>query len=307
MNSLLVVYNTCGISGLENNDNYIESLNSILNQKFKDVKIVVSDCLSGEEDRKKIQNIFADRLSYCYYDEVLPVTVTFNKTILESIKRFGEFDGYVYVDSGIRFINDDQLSELYDLLMSGPYGMVSAQTNDDAGYTENLGTEDLFQDGHFVIPIGKAVNLHVQIFSNDIQKFYGKCYVDIFASYCSESVFSFVCAAINKKWVIHKDVIVNHDRVLHSNSAGFPPLKWVMEGLETYDHPYLVNSVVDIAKKGQKYGLGYEECRKIVLHDSQHYNKEGYCVNTELKEYIKDNLFLSTELLDYDRIPHLWT
>jgi len=194
--------------------------------------------------------------------------------------------------------------------------MVSAQTNNDTGYHQNLGIGDdvddesfnwkLFQNGDFIIPVGKAVNLHVQIFSNTIQQYYGRCWPDIFASYCSESVFSFVCAAIKQKWVISKDVIAHHVRVTHSNSAGFSPLHWTLQGKPTYDHPFLVPSVLDIMTEGWKYGLGYEECKQVIMHDPQHYNDHGYCNNDSLKEYIKNNLFLPASLLDYTKIKYTW-
>ncbi len=66
------------------------------------------------------------------------------------------------------------------------------------------------------------------------------------------------------------------------------------------------NSIVEIAKEGQKYGLGYEEAQGVVIHDDKHYDENGYCINDKLKKYIRDNLFVPTSLLDYDRIKHTW-
>lgn len=313
---ILAVYNTCGLSGRNNVSYYIEALNSILNQQFEGVKIVISDCCSHPYIRNELQNTFRSQINYNFIDDVVPVNVTFNHTVLKSIQEFGEFEGYLYVDSGVKFTNNNQLAQLYNILKSGPYGMVSARVDEDSGTFVNFGLGEyegdqsqehkLFKQGNLIIPVGKAVNLHCQIFSNDIQQYYGKCFTDIFASWCSESVFSFVCAAIQKKWIVVKDVIMHHQQGVDGQSSGFNPQVWKLHGNKNIDHPFCIPSIIQVMKEGRPYGLGYEECQNIIMHDKTQYDQEGYCVNEKLKQYIKEKLFLQPSQFDYQTILHTW-
>lgn len=316
MNKLLVIYNTCGLSGRDNTEYYITALSTILNQKFDGMKIVMSDCMGHPIVRRNIVQCFGNHLSYNFIDEILPVNVTFNHAILKGIQQFGEFEGYLYIDSGIWFTHNRQIQTLYALFKSGPYGIVSARVNDDSGVFVNFGFGEhegdqsqeykLFENGDFIIPIGKAINCHTTLYSNSVLQYYGKLQPDIFAGWCGESTWSFLCAAIKHKWVISKDVIVGHNQGVDGQSSGFNPQIWQISRNNPVDHPFRIPSIIDVMKKGQKYGLGYEEAQNVVMHDPTQYDEEGYCINDQLKQYIKDNLFLPPSLLDYDRIKHTW-
>lgn len=319
MKKLLIVYNTCGISGRENIEYYLESLESILNQDFDDFEIVVSSCLNSKLTIDILKSTFKNKISINWIKEKVPVNVSFNKTVLDSIKRFGEFEGYLYIDSGCNFNNDRQLfKKMYNLFKSGQYGMVSARTNTDTGYNIwfNIGNHDndveshdkfFNENGNFIIPLGKAVNLHVQIFSNSLVKAYGKPYTDIFAGQCSESVFSFKNAAIKEKWIVLADSKVEHNIGMDVASVGFLPFLWKQKtNRPTWDHPFIIPSIIDRINDGIKYGLGYEELQSIVLHDKSKFDENGYSISDNLKNYIKENLFLKKEEFDYNDIDSEW-
>ena len=53
---------------------------------------------------------------------------------------------------------------------------------------------------------------------------------------------------------------------------------------------------------GTKYGFGYEELRGIKIHDKNCFDSDGYCKNEDLKVFLKDNIYLSKENFDYDKI-----
>jgi hypothetical protein len=304
MNQLLVVYNICGINKNENIQYYIRAIDSILFQDM-DCDVVVSSCLSSRETKEVLQNVYGNRVSFLFVDEVLPVNVTFNLAVLESVKRNGKYDGYMYIDSGIHLEeHDNAISSLYEVFKSGPYGMVAARTNTDTGAELWFGCsdEELFARGPIAIPVGKAVNLHCQIFSDKLLSYYGRLIPDCFASYCTESVFSFLNAALDMKWVIVDKPVVYHLCAMDGGSAGFNPLRHKSSGGDLTNHGFRVDSVHDIMKGGHQYGLGYEECQQILMHDKDKYDENGFCTDPMLKDYIRDNLFLSTDKLDYNTI-----
>jgi len=317
MNKLLVVYNTCGISGRRNVPQYINSLNHILNQDLDGCKVIVSSCLNEHDDRQELINTFGNRLSYNFIDESLPVNVTFNHALLKGVEEFGEFDGYLYIDSGINLPDSKTFRKIFDLYKSGSYGMVATRVDVDAGTNLWFGlggylgdesqTHTLYRDGHFDVPVGKAVNLHVQIWSAEMWEFFGRrAMPDIFASYCTESVFSFMCAALKSKWTVHKDTMVNHVHGMDGGSSGFEP-KYT--GRPPWQHlfksPKTMQEII-ADPVGIKAGFGYEECENIMMHDPSQYDENGYCINDDLAPWIKDNLFLKREQQDYDTIVHTW-
>jgi hypothetical protein len=307
MKKLLVVFNTCGISR-ESPFTYSNHIRTILNQSNKDFHLAVSSCMNSGECLSFLVEQFKGSISYNSVNDALPVSVTFNDTVEQCVKQFGEFEQYMFIDSGIDFsCSVDVIDNLLALHESGPYAMTSARTDDDMGLNDWFGTDmrgdSIFVNGNLVIPVGKAVNLHVQIFSNEMLKTYNRILPDIFAGQCMESVFSFMCAAINKKWIVHKNIILNHKTGMDGPSSGFSPAKWMMSGKNRWDHLFMKNeSIVDIINRGYEYGMGYEEIQKIAMHDPSKYNDEGYAKSDKLKEYIRDNLYLSSNEFDYSRI-----
>lgn len=306
MNKLLIVFNTCGINQ-ESPFTYSNHIRTILGQNFKDFRLVISSCMNSNDSMEFLFDQFDNKVSYNQINDKLPISVTFNDTVDQCISVFGEFENYMYVDSGIDFSSSDSIiDDLLSLHESGPYAMTAARTDDDMGLDNWFGTDmrgdSAFSNGNLIIPIGKAVNLHVQIFSNQLVNTYNRPLPDIFAGQCMESVFSFMCAALSKKWVVHKNVMVTHNTGLDGPSSGFLP-EQCMAGRPTWDHLFSTNeSIIDIIKRGYEYGMGYEELRNIVIHDNSKYDKNGYAISSELKNYIKNNLYLSSNNFDYSKI-----
>ena len=199
------------------------------------------------------------------------------------------------------------------------YGMLSAQTDIDSCYAYGLklgggrfGIDDkrarieMFKDEKdYIVPVGRACAAHTQVYSSKIFDFYGRCCPDIFAGYCTESIFSFVNAALKLNWAISKDVLTHHDAGMDGPSCSTDPEKHKIENPATgsYDHAFAMSSLLHIFtnEKAIKLGLGYEECQGIVMHDPSQY-ENNLCINEELKHYIKENLYLSKDKFDYDSI-----
>ena len=141
-NKLLVVYNTCGFSGREHVDWYIDCINNLLNQDFEDFRLVISSCGNRLPAIKKLVETFKDKVSYNFINDRITVNQSFNHTVKKCVEELGEFEGYLYVDSGINVRdNKNVLSEAYKLFKSSNYGMVTIQASNDNGFKQWIGVD----------------------------------------------------------------------------------------------------------------------------------------------------------------------
>lgn len=309
-NKILLVYNTCGIKQ-DNTDWYIESINSFLNQDFDGFQIVMSSCLNSPECFKTIAEKFGNRISYCYHQQPHTVNITFNKTVQECVREFGEFEQYVYIDSGCTFgYNPDILSHAYKSMKKNNYGMLSLQVDTDEALqaidaTLKYQSKDVQITGSdLVIPLGKACNGHVIFHSNEFLKSYhNKIWPDVFAAYCTESTFTFLCAAIGKKWAILKDLQIEHRKAIDGPSSSVPHIS------PKYGNPWnnllYGRNAIDFIndEDAHKVGMGYEECNGIMMHDKNAYDKNGLPIDSDnLKKNINKYFFLDESELDYSDI-----
>lgn len=314
---VLAVFNTCGISGRDNTAFYIENINSLLSQDYKDMDIVISDCCSPEPVRQRLIAEFGERgVKFIFVDSVVPVNVTFNLAARVFTEQYGEYEGYLYIDSGIRFTDNNSISRLAARLDNPNSAMIASRTNTDSGiflwfglgngFGDESAQDQLFANGDLIIPVGKALNLHVQIFTKDIYKAYNrKLMPDIFASYCTESTFSFVTAGIGKDWIMTHDVIAEHRHGMDGGSSGFKP-----EALTypPWQHTFGTSrTMFDIIgnPEAAECGFGYEECQSILLHNHAVYDENGKHENPEaLKKFVANNIYLHDDEFDYNAIQY---
>jgi len=305
---MLVVYNTCGIKQ-DHPEWYIKCLNSLLSQEFEDYRVVLSSCLNSMDCFREIYNTFGNQISYCYHAEPHTVNITFNKTVQECVKQLGEFESYLYVDSGCTFGEQKNvLAEAYENLKTNSYGMLSLQTNTDTGF-DQIGfdhepEEVQIKDENFIIPVGKACNAHVILHDNEFLKnFNNKIWPDVFAAYCTESTFTFLCAAIEKRWAILKDIEIEHHKSIDGASCSVP--HWSLAHNNPWNNLLHGRDAAEFIRDPEAHtaGLGYEECNNIMNHDLNAYNESGYPKDPDkLINNINKYFFLNSEELDYDRI-----
>ena len=322
--SLLVVYNTCGLSKSDNSDFYIKNIKTILNQNFEDKKIVFSGNYIAPDTFKKVFDEFKNDISYCLTNQKLAVNQSFNHSVLKGVEAFGEFDGYVYVASDVSFSDDlDSLGKLNERIMNTDNGIVSPEIDKDNGYywwfnfDEGKSLWDIFdRDKDFVVPLGATANLHCKIFSNKIYKEYGRPLPDVFVSYCTETIFSFLAAAIKQRFVIANDVLYYHGentgthQGLDGQTLAFGPA-WdrLFDGA-----PRTIAEIIS-DPEAVACGLGYEEwappfiaqgkveaSKPHLMHDPNQFDENGFSIDNRLRDYIKNNFFLTPDVLDYDKI-----
>lgn len=308
MNKLLTVFNICQ-KDRDNCDNYVTSIRSILNQNLDgiDHKLVISAVRNSDPCLRKLRSEFGNQIDIVYYGEISTVNITFNKTIQEVVKRFGGFDGYIYIDSGVTLTDSNAIKTMSDLLDTKQYSMITIQTDTDNGFPGWL-YFDFVRGQDFIMPAGRACNLHCQLFSSELFETYGsRIMPDVFAAYCTESVFSFMNSAIHKKWVIAKDIVVHHSHGLDGGSMYFEKISsrfgtpW-NNLLFNRDANDFINDPEAI-----EAGLGYEEIHNIFIHKGDKHENDVFSKDPErLKRVILKYLFTNHGELDYAKIPYTY-
>ena len=323
--SLLVIYNACGIAGRENSESYIKNIESILSQDLDDMQVVFSGCCIQYETLDKLYAHFKKRINYCLTNERLAVNQSFNHSILKAVERYGEFDGYMYVASDVCFSDDkSSLRLLHERIKDPTNGIVSPEIDNDNGYywwfdfEEHQNIWDVYgRHEDFVVPLGSTANLHCKIFSNKIFKAYGNILPDIFVSYCTESTFSFLAAAVKQRFIIANDVTYQHGMrdTKHSGLDG-QTLAFGAGWDRVYPGAKSVKEIVE-SPEAAAAGFGHEEWvpkfahktdvpddKVYLMHDPDKFDENGNSVNNRLKKFIKNNLYLSKDVLNYDKIAY---
>ena len=299
-NKYLVVYNICEIAN-ENSDWYESCLDNLLLTKGN-FDLAVSGCMVTEETKKRLLDKYKDKIIFNFIDCKLTINITLNNSINKIIEHKGRYDAYIYIDSGINVRDNSHWLEEMDIrYQTGEYEMIMIQSDTDTGF-HHFGLHGYFYDHDFVVPVGKGCNVHVLLYGDKILKQYGRAIPDIFLAYCTESVFTFLVAAIQSRWLIVKDLIIEHAKSIDGASVGFShegprnePWNNLYGGLDMMD---IINDPV-----AHRLGLGYEECNGIMMHDPRLFTPKGHAMQPGLKDYIRDKLFLPESILNYSHIP----
>lgn len=298
MSKLLVVYNVCGL-GREDLDLYRLCLNSIATQGFRDYQLCISSCLSSSSVRNELIKEFPQGW-FNFIDDRVPVNISFNHSVRKCVEK-ANFDGYLYVSSDIQLENKDTL-EILNWKITEKTGMVSVSVDNDNSFNNILNPND-----HYIIKPGEAVNNHCTWFSRDIFDFYGNTEPDIFAGYSSESTFFYICAALQKNWlVLGQPKAIHHRHRNDGATSGFchrGPYNIPWDNL--FNAPRRMTEILadPLAKES---GFGYEECQGVFKHDPAQFDEHYLCVNSLLKDFIRENLYLKKENFDYDSVKSVF-
>tara|TARA_B100000214_G_scaffold287603_1_gene217180 strand:- start:263 stop:1255 length:993 start_codon:yes stop_codon:yes gene_type:complete len=321
--SLLIVYNACGASGRENSAFYIRNIRTILAQELSDKKVVFSGCMIHKQTFEEVYREFGDTISYYLTNERLAVNQSFNHAVTRAVREFGKFDGYMYVASDVRFTDDPQsLSRLHDRILQPDMGIVSPEIDRDNGYfwwfdfEEDQNLFDVYgRDKDFVVPLGTTANLHTAIFSREIYEAYGRVLPDVFVSYCTESTFSFLAAAVRQKFVIANDVKYTHGEGtgVHQGLDG-QTLAFGAAWDRVYPGSRTIKEIVE-DPEAKACGFGHEEWvprfihkmdvpddKTYLIHDPEQFDENSFSKDDRLKKFLAKNIFLGTDVLDYDKI-----
>ena len=319
MKKILAVYSICGLSGRENTPYYIDSVRSLLNQTVAekwgaDFQVAVSGCVTSDGTQAALQSVFHDKISYNWFEEPIPLSVTVNATVDKCVDKFGEFEGYLYIDSGISFWDpskrNDALEIFYSAFKRHQDGLVACMpSNDDGCSWWGINYEP---NKDFVLPVGKATNMHCQIFPESWRKAYNRILPDIFASNCMESVFSCMAAAIHIPYVMTQDIHVLHAHSMDGASMSarnkIPGVHNPMSSMfQTSGDLFMTTKTMDDRyMEGHEYGFGFEECTEYWRHDPSKF-ENGKSLDPRLKEFVARELYLKAEEYNYADVRQTFT
>ena len=321
MINILAVINTYNLPSLL--PFFIDNLNGWSNQILPDdyhLDIVISDESSSDLFRQELEIDLKKRTTdnkrffSIYHNNHNTVHITFNLAI-QYFKAMNNFTYFIFCSDDCMMINNKDLSTLLSVFQhSTDIGQVTALVNRDNAakwYPKYSGFE---KDSLPVyVSLGEAVNIHLSIYSKFFMEKYDYKYIDVLTAWATESVGTFLHAAIGTRWAHCKSVQLKHPKNVKPIQKGY-------SGYNTYKN---FRSIESIFEGGVQLGLGFEcwmnlpelhstkENRKKMLKWDKYkfchmfnkkvYSKTGECKNKEkLYNYIKENLFLPKNIFDYD-------
>lgn len=316
---ILVVYNICGIK-FNNLEMWSNHLQDILNQEYSNFTVAVSGCIVSDESKVELEKLKEkhNNIVFNWIEDKVPVNVTFNHTAQVCTEQLGEFDGYLYVASDVKFGSDTRVIEKLAYLHQNSnsamtYALVDNDHGLDGWYADVWSDLDkMLETDHFCINIGRTANMHVILFDKIIYNtFNNKIVPDIFATHCTETTYSYITAALSKKYVVHnKTVMLGHIGFADGHSVGFideirynDSIAW--KHLFKSKIPAEERLLNDEAKAS---GFGYEAHRGLLAHDESMYDEnENHVEPEKLLGFLKKAIYLSDDEFDYKTINYKLT
>jgi len=321
MKRILVIFNTCDIKnrGVNHAKMWVDNLKSLQEcVTIQGVDFIISDCMSSEESRNyMIRNL--ENVKFIFTNRLVPLQISFNNALLKSIEKLGAYSSYLYLDSGVYAKEKDNYFEkMYDILIeTDDLASLHILTDTDTGLetTQKLTVlnklkEENYLEKYTSIKIGEFVNIHCQLFTEELrQAFRGRLLPDMISGPGGmESMFTYMSASINKRTACLLDNYVK--RLGHLVSFDIPsqisPIP-VQQKIFSSDR-----SLSDILKKGKSLGFGFNEVQggrdyitTYLDHDESLYVDElpkDENVRYYLHKFLKENLFLTKEEFDYDKL-----
>lgn len=311
---LLAVYNTCGLRDAlfrhnpEMVDVYRDNLWSIINQDYP-VDIVWSAYENSDQCIKEVLKECPEYIKLYRPKGRLAVNHTFNLACLSN----PGYDGYIYIASDVNFTDKSTVSKFNQALATSKYAIIYPQVTEDSGYRWTAPEiYPNFPEQDYIVPIGHTANAHCVLYSRKVLENYGALMPDVFTSYCTEAIFSYLCAAIKQQFVILKDLTVQHGKPGHvpgtpNHQVDGHTIAFGQGHNKVFPGARTIEDIIQdpIAKE---IGFGYEEWhdwlkdnKPHLLHDPTKFTELNHAKDFRLKDFIKHNFYLGN-LLDYSKI-----
>jgi hypothetical protein len=289
-------------------------IDGLVSQRKEDleVDIVVCDNVSAEAGRDLLRKWQKEipGLYLVFTEPRYPMNTCINHAWL--LMRGRGYDYYSYVGSDVIHTNPEGFRTLIREMKQLPdCAVMSCQVDIDM----NGECRELIKFNPDLpatpLKITQAVNGHFYLYTKEfIDKYDGKK-IDVLWGHRLEGFVSYQCAAIRKREYISHKIMLCHWRGGVFNEIGNERLDF-----PSYDRPYETYGTkehfLDVVTKGTTFGIGFEELYQRVnrpvpetrMHDPSVYGEDGFPKDDTLYHWIKENLFLTKEQLDYDKIKY---
>jgi hypothetical protein len=305
---------------------WIEHIDSILSQSSRNFDLVLSGCVISDGSKGSLINhiegkkdlsgvdVFVD-----FIDELHPVNVTFNHSCIKCSKE-NDYSGYLFLSSDIKLTKENDLERMFKFHYENNLGISNFIVDNENWIPSHISTEywARLQEEHSDFPFGLSINCDCMIFDRDIFKAYGKVIPDIFRSWCTESVFPFICASLNKKHTCHNNSLVVHHAIDRREGSSSIAKTGCEKGC---DDLYRSSKTVWerlLNREAHECGFGYAECHFNIHRFTREHNLKMYLVHNSdayisdylpkdpqrLRNFISTAIYLTQEELDYDSIAH---
>jgi hypothetical protein len=286
----LLVFNTCAPSRF-NAPIWIENINKLKFDPKYNVDVVISDCCSSTENRKALLDSFPEYISFI--DTQVSVFISFNSTVNRMEALRGEYDYAIYVDSGC-FLNDDNktLDHMFAVLEAYRPGMLqipATNDNDDEYRKVDLNVD---QDIG-LLNRNQFLNLHCVAISSKIKRAYGQYMMDVINDCGLENFFWYLPNSIKLPFAYIPINRLALDHIKAIDGGG------VLQTLDNFSKKFSPNEFRERLREAEDLGIYvgspcdpfWGPASKIVYFDQPlAYN------------WVKNNLFLSKEDFDYNKI-----
>jgi len=292
----------------------INTLQGWLNQDLRghSVDVVISDNISHKSFDRTVRQFCIrhnrDNLKFHYISNKnhCPTFVSFNLGI--HLLRHKLYDYYIYCsDDTVLTLSSDLNISLKTFKEFPRSALVSVLVNSDNA-AECYPKNKVQGDGTSIkIKLGESTNLHFFIFSRYWMEKYDFKYPDVVSAYGTESFLSYLCEAIDREWVLCRSLVLDNQKRLKRKLRK-------THGITGYSTYNAFKTFDQIFARGTQFGLGFEvwksEYRKhrnakppYYVPDVDSYDEYGRCKDRpSLYMYIKNNLFLPKNVLDYDSL-----
>ena len=298
----LLVYNLCGLQR-DNTKQWIANIEDLL-QDDDEFDFCISACNLKEETKKYFKEYFKHRkVKLHFVNDILPVNVTFNFACM----LHPNYKYYVYCASDIRRNAQEKIiTKLKQFHIENNNAITAAYVlNDALPFTQSHYKDELKIGKNVTFKPGEAFNCHFVMFDSLIKKKTGKIMPDIFASWCTESVFFYICSALEKNMGMLNSISVSlfhpqADQDLDGNSSGFS----VGKGPEHLFKSKLTVHERLMSEEAFKVGFGYEEVNDLFKHNPRMYIGSRNGNPSKLLGFIKKAIYLTDEEFNYKEIKH---
>jgi hypothetical protein len=325
MSKFLVVYNFCGVR-VNNLDLWINAIDTIINQRDSEFDLILSGCLIDNLSKLKIVEYLKFKNINCrvlinFIEELHPINVTFNHSCLIATRLNNKiYDGYLFMSSDILFKNDYDFKKMFKFHLDNNNGISNFIVDNENWIPKHIGLEfwNILKNEHADFPFGTTINCDCVIFDGEIYRTYNRVIPDIFRSWCTESVFPFLCSSINKKFKCHDNSFDVHHAINRREGSSTIAASGCEKGCD--DLYRSSKNVFErlLTQEAFECGFGYAESHFNIHTWTREHKNKIYLIHNHnayisdyvpkdrkrLENFIRVSIFLSEEELNYDQIKY---